>query len=269
MDAKTIRNFIMNNDDPKLKQLKDNFTGVFPVDKLTTIVDTFDDKIYPYCIFNTDKSTESGTHWCGAHILNDNDGLPKFFLFDSFGALGLKAFFIQNDVEILDDIITNFNEFKSDFNDDNELAFNFFKWNIDCRKYLELPTNKMKELSPTCVGFFNLLMSYLRYNNKKYGVQKNNIELYGIKDQLQNVERTTCGLFVLYYFYNLFSPQKYYDLNKTNGDINTVKKLLPIIFATVNEENDKDDLNFILITEFKNKHNIKAKLIDKELLKTL
>ena len=143
MDTETIYDFIMNNDDPKLQQLKDNFTGVFPVDKLTTIKDSFDDKKYPYCIFNTDQSSESGTHWCGAHILNDEKGLPTFFLFDSFRALGLKTFFIQNDVEILKDIITNFDEFSRDFTEDDELAFDFFKWNIDCTKYLELPKEKV------------------------------------------------------------------------------------------------------------------------------
>ena len=266
MDTKTISDFILNNKDVNLKHLKDNFTGVFPVDKLKDIVETFDDKVYPYCIFNTDKSTEKGTHWCGAHILNDKNGLPKFFLFDSFGALGLKAFFIQNDVNILSNIITNFDEFKKDFDNDDESTFDFYKWNIDCKKYLELPKEKIKQLSPTCVGFFNLLMSYLRYNNKKYNIQNNTIDVYGIKDQLQNVERTTCGLFVLYYFFNLFKPESYFGLNENIGDINTVKKLLSMIFAPVNEENNKQDLNFIIITEFRNRHNIKAKLADKKLL---
>lgn len=109
-------------------------------------------------------------------------------------------------------------------------------------------------------------MSYLRYNNKKYNIQNNTIDVYGIKDQLQNVERTTCGLFVLYYFFNLFKPESYFGLNENIGDINTVKKLLSMIFAPVNEENNKQDLNFIIITEFRNRHNIKAKLADKKLL---
>ena len=160
MDNNHIINFIKKYGG---NEFNNNFLGVYPVDKLTDIIKDIEQKTYPFCIFNTDPVNKPGTHWCATHILNNMDR-PSFFIFDSFGKLGLQTFFIEQDYNILRLFITNFKESIRTLINDTP-TFDYFKWTIHCDKYIQLNDKIKNELSETCKGFMNLLMSYLKYNN--------------------------------------------------------------------------------------------------------
>ena len=93
--------------------------------------------------------------------------------------------------------------------------------------------------------------------------------MYGLKDPLQAINKTTCGIYVIYYGYNLFNPHESFNFLDEKGDLNTVKKLIDNIFVDVNNTNNSVDknINFSILKQFKEAYNIKANLKDQSLLK--
>jgi len=256
MDGKEILKFVKTHGG---EMFNENFLGVYPVNKLKNIIPEIETKNYPFCIFNTDIENESGTHWCATHILNTDR--PSVFLFDSFGKLGLKTFFIDDDADIIKKFIDNYNEVNEDLNKDTE-AIDFYKMRVDCNKYMTLSSKNTSELSDTLKGFMNMLMSYLRYNNRVTNRKNTCITIFGLSDKLQNVEYTTCGLYVIYYGYNLFNPHECFDFTNEIGDLKTVKELINNIFA------ESSLVNLEILNLFKDTFDIQVNLKDKSLLES-
>ena len=245
------------------KLFNDNFLGVYPIDKITDIIPNIENKNYPLCIFNTDVGTSSGTHWIVTNIINEKK--PSFFIFDSFGRLGLQTFFIQDDYDIIKLFVSNIK--KSITSTDSDQNFDFFKWTVHCEKYFNLPNSKKSKLSSTCTGFINLLMTYLKYHNKVHDKKYTSIDMYGLTDQLQDINKTTCGLYALYYSFNLFNPHESFNFENEKGDMQTIKKLINNIFVdTPYNSNNKNDINFEIVKQFKEAFGIEGDLQDRTLL---
>ena len=177
----------------------------------------------------------------------------------------MNLFFIEDDVEILDDIIENLMEKI----DDKDNFIDIFYWDVNCLKYLELPKKTKERLSPVCKGFMATLISYLKYINKKDSTKHTIIRLYGIVDQLQSIKRTTCGAYTLYYLTCLYQPD-YYNirLKNTKGNIDTIIELLNTIFVDVtkNTPQNSKDINADIINAFIQSTGIKVNQKDKELM---
>ena len=69
---------------------------------------------------------------------------------------------------------------------------------------------------------------------------------------MQKIETDTCGIFQLYFYYNLFNPLKNSSVIQ-NASISkhTIEKLLNEIFSLNREENENVVMQFAL------KHNIR------------
>ena len=133
---------------------------------------------------------------------------------------------------------------------------------VDCNKYMTLSSKNTSELSDTLKGFMNMLMSYLRYNNRVTNRKNTCITIFGLSDKLQNVEYTTCGLYVIYYGYNLFNPHECFDFTNEIGDLKTVKELINNIFA------ESSLVNLEILKLFKDTFDIQVNLKDKSLLES-
>ena len=264
MDAKEIEKFVeqhgRHDEEEEKYSLQNNFLGVFPINKIKKIIDKTSEKPFPFCILNTDEYNAPGQHWFLFHTLK-NMKKPSCFLFDSFGKLSLQLAFINNDEKIMKKFINNLKPLK-----DKENHFDFYRWNVNCNKFISLTHDEKSNLTPTCRGFFIMLASYLKQYNIKNDKKETSIDLFGLIDIIQDVKKTTCGVFCLYYIYHLFYPDECYDLQSEKGDITTVKKLINCIFVDQPTSLKNKNINEAFIKEFIKNFNIKVDTEDESLM---
>ena len=104
-----------------------------------------------------------------------------------------------------------------------------------------------KELRTTTQDLLHLMYEFGKLHNIK-----DEINVYSLDDQLQKIETDTCGIFQLYFYYNLFNPLKNSSIIKsTSLSKHTIEKLLNEIFSLDKEENEN------AVTQFALKHNIR------------
>ena len=108
------------------------------------------------------------------------------------------------------------------------------KFSVDA--YQKLNSSELTKLNTTVADLFHLINEFGKLHNIK-----NEIVLYLVDDQLQELTSDTCGIFQLYFYKNLFDP-----LAKTKSQIindkkltrNTISKLLNELFLLDREENE-------------------------------
>ena len=109
---------------------------------------------------------------------------------------------------------------------------------------------KIKDLNELRTTTQDLL--HLMYEFGKLHDIKDEVNVFSLDDQLQKIETDTCGIFQLYFYYNLFNPLAnssiigYSVLSK-----NAIEKLLNEIFSLDREANEKT------VTQFALKYNIR------------
>ena len=223
--------------------LGNNFIGVFPSNETNkfishhSIIKTKPKVKYPFIIMNTDRSDRSGTHWWSFLDLHQK---KEIFLFDSFGFTGLKKFIIDNDEKILNKVLFNLKKVKQ-----NDKKITLISLTFSMNQYEKI--KDLNELRTTTQDLLHLMYEFGKLHNIK-----DEIDVFSLDDQLQKIETDTCGIFQLYFYYNLFNPLatssiiKYTVLTK-----NTIEKLLNEIF-TLNQ-----DINEKTVTQFALKHNIR------------
>jgi len=83
--------------------------------------------------------------------------------------------------------------------------------------------------------------------------------MYGLVDQIQLLDTTSCGLHCLYYGYDLFNPHSSFDMLQEKGDLKTINKLISSIYVDTNidDSNEYKKHNLNLITLFKDTYNIR------------
>ena len=206
---------------------KKNFIGVFPSNYITKFISFHEmmldeKKKYPFIIMNTDRNNRKGEHWWSFLDLHEK---KEIFLFDSFGFEGFKEFVLSDDKNIL-----------------NKILYGLEKYSM--QEYEKIKNGH--RLTPTAQDLLHLMYEFGRLHKIK-----NEIKVFAVDDQLQELNSDTCGIFQLYFYTNLFTPlegSKIINDNKLSKT--TIEKLLNEIFSLNKRENEK------LVEEFAEENNI-------------
>ena len=222
--------------------LKNNFIGVIPSNFINKFISHHSimknkPKVkYPFIIMNTDRSDRSGTHWRSFLDLHQKKDI---FLFDSFGFEGLKKFIIDNDKKLLNKVLFNLNKFGK-----NDRKITLISLTFSMREYEKI--KDLKELRTTQ----DLL--HLMYEFGKLHNIENEVTVFSLDDQLQKIETDTCGIFQLYFYYNLFNPLNKSSIVQDNViSKRTIEKLLNEIFSLNKDQNEN------IVTQFALENNIR------------
>ena len=211
--------------------LKENFVGVFPSNYIIKYISFHQmakekTKKYPFIIMNTDRSDKSGTHWWSCLDLHEK---KEIFLFDSFGFTGFKKFVIDNDVNILNKILYSLQKFQKK---DQKITIITIKFSM---KEYENIKNEHR-LRQTTQDLLHLIYEYGRLHNIK-----DSITIHSVDDQLQNLETDTCGIFQLYFYFNLFVTFENSSIIEDNKlSKRTIEKLLNEIFSLDRNRNEEE-----------------------------
>ena len=223
--------------------LKNKFIGVFPSNFINkfishhSIIKNKPKVKYPFIIMNTDRSDRSGTHWWSFLDLHKKKDI---FLFDSFGFEGLKKFIIDNDKKLLNKVLFNLNKFGK-----NDHKITLISLTFSMRGYEKI--KDLKELRTTTQDLLHLMYEFGKLHNIE-----NEVNVFSLDDQLQKTETDTCGIFQLYFYYNLFNPLKNSSIvQETTITKHTIEKLLNEIFSLNKDENEN------IVTQFALENNIR------------
>ena len=216
------------------EDLKKNFIGVFSMDYITRFI-KFHELIkektkgkYPFAIFNTDPHNKPGRHWWSFLDIQPKSTL---LLFDSHGLEGFKYFIVDNDEKIIDKLLYNFENCKID---DANTKINLCTMTFDTNVWDKLPKNKKSQLNETATYFFHLLYQFAKLKQSKQ------MKIVIVETNLQELKSSTCGIFQLYFYKNLFDPSiKSNIIEQKVLNTSTVQILLNEIFTSQTEENER------------------------------
>ena len=227
----------VNDDD-----IKNNFIGVFSSNKINKFISYHsiikDRKVkYPFIIMNTDRSDRPGTHWWSFLDLHPN---KQILLFDSFGFEGLKKFIIDNDKKLLNKILFNLDKFEKA---DRKITLISLKFSM--REYKKIKDTK--QLTTTTQDLLHLMYEF----GKLHNIQ-DEITVFSLDDQLQKIETDTCGIFQIYFYYNLFNPFTNSSVIKDKViNKHTIEKLLNEIFTLSQEKNERVIQQFAVVNNIR------------------
>ena len=186
---------------------------------------------------NTDRSDRAGTHWWSFLDLHQK---KEIFLFDSFGFEGFKKFIIYNDRKLLNKVLFNLDKFQKS---DRKITLISLKFSM--QEYEKIKDTK--QLKTTTQDLLHLMYEF----GKLHNIQ-DEVTVFSLDDQLQKIETDTCGIFQIYFYYNLFIPFTNSSIIKDNViSKHTIQKLLNEIFTLNQEQNKK------VITQFALENNIR------------
>ena len=227
-----VMKFFENEKDDDLKE---NFVGVFPSNYINKFISFHEmakekSRKYPFIIMNTDRSNKDGTHWWSFLDLHPK---KEIFLFDSFGFTGFQKFVIDNDRNTLNKILFGIEKFKKK---DQKITLISLKFSMS--EYEKIKNaNTLRE---TTQDLLHLMYEYGRL----HGI-KDIISIHTLDDQLQEIDSDTCGIFQLYFYYNLFVPYENSSIIEDKKlTKRTIEKILNEIFSNIKETNEKIVENF-------------------------
>ena len=99
-----------------------------------------------------------------------------------------------------------------------------------------------KQLKTTTQDLLHLMYEFGKLHNIE-----DEITVFSLDDQLQKIETDTCGIFQIYFYYNLFNP--FVDSSVVKDKViskHTIQKLLNEIFSLNQERNEKVVKQFAL-----------------------
>ena len=195
---------------------------------------------YPFIIANTDASDKPGVHWWS---ILDIEPRNDIFLFDSFGLDGSKHFIIQDDKPIVDKILLGVEQMNKS---DQKITLFKIKFNLGACN--DLTKKEVDSLSDTARNFFYFIQAFgLKLKLRSF------IDIWMVEDRVQYLDSATCGIFQIYFYDNLFNPDKNSKIqSETEFKKSTVETLLNELFSL----NDKD--NEIKMEEYADKIGVKT-----------
>ena len=204
--------------------------GTYSIDSITKYINFY--KIikrrnakYPFAIFNTDKHNELGIHWWS---FLDIDPKNNLFLFDSFGLEGFKLFIVDNDQEIINTLLYNFQKCKLEPTI-QKLQLCMMKFCV----WTKLDQKAKSQLTETAQNFFHLLEQFAKLK------KTNCMNIIILENTIQAIETSTCGQFQLYFYKNLFDPDNESKiLSPKKLTKQTLQTLMNEIFPTDVNENE-------------------------------
>ena len=185
-----------------------------------------DSSKFSFIIANTDASDKLGVHWWS---IIDIEPRNDIFFFDSYGIEGLKHFIIQDDREIVDEILNGTE--KTDRTDD-KITLCKIKFNLGACK--DLTEDEIISLSDTARNFFYLIQAFgIKLKLRIF------VNIWMVEERLQDLDSATCGMFQIYFYQNLFNPDKNRKIQgETKLNKKTVETLLNEIFSLDDKENE-------------------------------
>ena len=179
---------------------------------------------------NTDRSDKAGTHWWSFLDLHPK---KEIFLFDSYGFVGFQKFIIDNDRNTLNKILFGIEKFKR-----NDKKINLITLKFSMTEYEKIKNGH--NLRETTQDLLHLMYEYGRLHNVN-----DVVTVHALDDQLQELQSDTCGIFQIYFYYNLFVPFENSSIieDKTLNK-RTIEKILNEIFSLNRETNEKIMENF-------------------------
>ena len=222
-----ISNFQIENAIKEIgdEDLLDNFVGVFPSNYMNRFIN-YSAMIEEKREKNTDANNIKGTHWWS--ILNIEPKNELFF-FDSFGLDGLKHFIIQDDRKIIDKILIGIEQMNKT---DQKITLCKIKFNLGACK--ELSKKEIDSLSDTARDFFYFIQAFgIKLKLRSF------VNIWVVEDRIQDLDSATCGIFQLYFYENLFNPDKNSKIqNESKLKKTTVETLLNELFSLDDRENE-------------------------------
>ena len=181
---------------------------------------------FPFIIANTDASGKPGVHWW--NIL-DIEPRTDIFFFDSYELYGLKHFIIQDDKNIVDKILIGIE--KMDRTDD-KITLCKIKFNLGTCKHLT--EHEINSLSDTAKNFFYFIQAFgIKLKLRSF------VNIWMVEDRLHDLDSSTCGIFQIYFYENLFNPDQNSKIqNETKLNKKTVEILLNELFSLDDRENE-------------------------------
>ena len=170
-------------------------------------------------------AVKKSTHWWS--ILNIEPRNELFF-FDSFGLEGLKQFIIQ-DKKIIDKILVGIDQIDKS---DQKITLCKIKFNLGACK--ELSRNEINSLSDTAREFFYFIQAFgIKLKLRSF------VNIWVIEDRIQDLNSSTCGIFQLHFYENLFNPDKNSKIQNENKlKKNMLEMLLNELFSLDDKENE-------------------------------
>ena len=107
-------------------------------------------------------------------------------LFDSFGLLGLKDFIMQDDKNKINKILFGLQKLKL-----TDRKFTLAKTTFSQLNFKRLAEKELGKLSKTARDVFHFIERY---------TLNDNVHVYILKSQIQQIEADTCGVLQLYFF---------------------------------------------------------------------
>ena len=228
-----ISNFQIEDATKKIgdQDLLENFVGVFPSNYLNRFINhsaMIEDKKgkYPFIIANTDASNKEGTNsW---NILNI-EPRKELFSFDFFGLDGLKHFIIQDDKRIINKILIRIEQMNKT---DQKIILCKIKFNLGA--YKELSKKEIDSLSDTARDFFNFIQAFgINLKVRSF------VNIWMVEDGIQDLDSSKCGIFQLYFYENLFNPDKDSKVqNESRLKKSTMETLLNELSSLDDRENE-------------------------------
>ena len=123
---------------------------------------------------------------------------PKnnLFLFDSFGLEGFKLFIVNNNQQIIKQLLYNFNKCQPKTNQKLQLCI----MKLCVESWQKMSQKTKDQLKDTAQNFFHLLEQLAKLKKTNF------MNLLILENSIQNLTTSTCGLFQLCFYKNLFDP---------------------------------------------------------------
>ena len=212
------------------QDLLDNFVGVFSSNYMNKFINHAamieDSGKFPFIIANTDASDKPGVHWWS---IRDIDPRTDIFFFGSYGIEGLKHFIIQDDRQIVDKILIGIE--KMDRTDD-KITLHKIKFNLGACKHLT--EDEINSLSDTARNFFYFIQAFgIKLKLRGF------VNIWMEEDRLQDLASSTCSIFQIYFYQNLFNPNENSKIqSESKLNKKTIETLLNEIFSLDDKENE-------------------------------
>ena len=209
--------------------------GVYSIDSIARYIKFYEiikkrNAKCPFAIFNTDKHNKAGTHWCFLDIYPPPPKKKKK-LFDSLGLIGFKYFAVDNDESITEKMLYNFSSCKV-----KEEKLTLCSLKFSAINWEKLKPSEKEKLTDTAQNFFHILTEFAKL--------KKEMTLIIVEHPIQQITASTCGIFQIYFYKNLFDPDEKSIIVKNEFLTKKTIDLMNKIFSTNTETNEKEMQNF-------------------------
>ena len=163
-------------------------------------------------------------------------------LFDSLGLEGFKFFVVDNDEAIIDEILYNFKKCQVSLVNQK---LTLCTMNVLTDSSEKLAHTKKEQLTDTSQNFFHLLTEFSKLKKTK------EMNILILEHPVQEVTSSTCGLFQLYFYKNIFNPvERSKIINHETLNRKTVEQILNEMFSTDVNQNKHE------IEDFKKEYDL-------------